>query len=164
MVGIPDETPENVLDTIKLNAEVKSRSMQVTIFQPIPGTDLYNYCKENGYLNKEESVTDFFQDSTITQPSITHSQVKMFRDYFKVLVVVYRLAFKLDGSQSVLVPLLDRLLVLEGTSKVLNLAYKPLNIVFRRAQRIKSNSRSLHLRRRLFIDRMKGLLDMSRRA
>jgi len=139
MVGLPEETPHNVLDTIKLNALVRTNSMQVSIFQPFPGTDLHDYCRKKGYLTEGGMVVNYFQESTITQDSITSSQVQMFRDYFKVLVLIYRMVFKLKGVKRPIQNLLDLVLTRQATSRILNVAYGPLNLVFRKLQLLKHN-------------------------
>ncbi len=137
MVGLPEETPHNVLDTIKLNAQVRTNSMQVSIFQPFPGTDLYDYCNEKGYMAEGDRVVNYFQESTITQDSIASFQVQMFRDYFKVLVFLYRIVFRLKGVNRPILKLLDHILTRHVTSRILNWAYGPMNLLFRKLQLMK---------------------------
>lgn len=134
MVGLPRETPARVLDTIKLNAEVKTNSMQVTIFQAFPGTDLYTYCKTNGYISKDEKVLNFFEGSTLCLQEMTESQVVMFRNFFKVLVLFYRIAYGMGPWGKPLTKGLDKVLGLTWTSSILNSSYRPLNAAFRKIQ------------------------------
>ena len=41
MVGLPEETRENVFETIRLNRKIGSKSANVYVIYPYPGTDLY---------------------------------------------------------------------------------------------------------------------------
>jgi radical SAM superfamily enzyme YgiQ (UPF0313 family) len=65
MIGIPDETYENHLDTIKLNRETKPTRTQITIFYPYPGTELYRYAKEKGYIKDPVEYRDSFVSGSI---------------------------------------------------------------------------------------------------
>jgi len=53
MLGIPEETHEDFLKTIKIVMEINPVDVQLNIFCPYPGTKLYDYCVENGYLPKK---------------------------------------------------------------------------------------------------------------
>lgn len=50
LIGLPTETPEEFEETIKLNQEITPNEAQVYMFQPYPGTSLYNTCLEQGLL------------------------------------------------------------------------------------------------------------------
>jgi anaerobic magnesium-protoporphyrin IX monomethyl ester cyclase len=65
MVGIPGETYENHLDTMKLNREIKPTMAQITIFYPYPGTELYKYAKEKGYIKDVVQYKDSFTSRSI---------------------------------------------------------------------------------------------------
>jgi len=134
MVGLPDETPANVLDTIKLNAEMKTNGMQVTIFQPFPGTDLYEYCREKGYISEAGEIVNFFQGTSVRQQCITPSQVRMFRDYFKIFVASYKVVNKAGKLRNPTIRFLDFVFCANITSRIFNAAYKPLNFLFRKMQ------------------------------
>ncbi|MBI5199053.1 MAG: B12-binding domain-containing radical SAM protein, partial [Nitrospirae bacterium] len=64
IVGFPNETEEMFEDTVKLNAEVSPDSHVCYIFNPYPGTSLYEYCKEKGFFN--ENLKDEFVSRTDT--------------------------------------------------------------------------------------------------
>ncbi len=53
MVGLPYETTEMVLDTIKINAECRPDTIQVSTFIPYPGTELHSLCEREGLLVNE---------------------------------------------------------------------------------------------------------------
>jgi len=54
MFGIPEETVENALETIKINAKVKPFVSSNLIFMPYPNLDITNFALEKGYVNKKD--------------------------------------------------------------------------------------------------------------
>ena len=98
MVGLPYETPETVLETIRMNVRGRVHEMQVSIFYPFPGTESYEICRENGWLAGESKrIEDFFTDSILNLPSITRGQILFFRHNFMRLAAAYRAIEKLPG-------------------------------------------------------------------
>lgn len=57
MLGMPTETKEEALDTIKMIREIHPEHPSPAFFTPIPGTDLYTYCKENDLILSEDPAT-----------------------------------------------------------------------------------------------------------
>ena len=53
IMGFPDETRDLIFDTINLNRSIKSASINAYLYNPYPGTALYDVCKKKGYLPKE---------------------------------------------------------------------------------------------------------------
>jgi anaerobic magnesium-protoporphyrin IX monomethyl ester cyclase len=47
MLGIPTETRDEVMDTVKMIREIDPDYYSPSFFTPHPGTDLYDYCLEN---------------------------------------------------------------------------------------------------------------------
>ena len=134
MVGIPCDTPSTILDTIKLNATLGVDTMQISIFQPYPGTDLARRCQEQLDLLPGDLASDFFTPSILKLTTVSPSQVLMFRDYFRVLVWYYRFLQKLSpGISKIFINFSDTILSLGMTSIILNLIYLPLNYVYRKA-------------------------------
>ena len=62
IMGFPDETRELVFDTINLNRSIKTATVNAFLYNPYPGTALYDVCKKKGYLPKEddEKTVDAF--------------------------------------------------------------------------------------------------------
>ena len=60
--GVPGETPEEMLDTMKMNLKVKPDSLFTYTFYPFPGTDLMNTALNNNYIDSEpyEKLMDGF--------------------------------------------------------------------------------------------------------
>ncbi len=57
IVGIPDETPEEAMETLQFNAELGADMAVFTLFQPYPRTPLGDRAAELGW--KEEGYEDF---------------------------------------------------------------------------------------------------------
>lgn len=134
MVGIPGETPGAILDTVKLNAAIKVDKMQVSIYQPYPGTKLAELCEQKYSLKARDLASDFFSPSTVKLDTLSASQTLMFRDYFKVLVRYYQGVLRLPaGVSRAVVKISDAVLSSVLVSKALNLIYHPLNYLYRRS-------------------------------
>lgn len=58
MIGIPTETEQDLKQTLALIKEIKPELSSPTYFTPIPGCDLYEYCKKNNLL-KIKTYEDF---------------------------------------------------------------------------------------------------------
>lgn len=68
---LPTETPEDAFDTIDMDIWMKADSTWSTIFQPVFGTDIYEYCKQNKLLSSEfvtDQIESMYSQSTINQP------------------------------------------------------------------------------------------------
>lgn len=61
MIGLPGETPENIMETVKLLAEAKPGRFRWTFFYPYPGTEAYNLSEQGGYIDfaKKETLVNF---------------------------------------------------------------------------------------------------------
>ncbi|MCK4783243.1 MAG: methyltransferase domain-containing protein [Desulfobacteraceae bacterium] len=54
MLGIPEEEEEDIKDTISLAREMKPHFTSIAFFTPIPGNDLYTYCKDKDLILNED--------------------------------------------------------------------------------------------------------------
>src|SRR4030042_3359792 len=73
MIGLPDETLDMAIETVRLNALVKIDFPWCAIFQPYPGTEMADYCLKKGYIKKKdlESIgVTFHKKSVISSPDI----------------------------------------------------------------------------------------------
>jgi radical SAM superfamily enzyme YgiQ (UPF0313 family) len=126
MVGLPYETPRAALDTIKLNAQIKSNVFQVSIFHPYKGTPLYDLCLKEGFLT-DKKVPDFFSDTSLKLNTITPNQILFFHRYFRFLVFLYRGLYGLPGVLGKpLLTLSDALLASNGVARSLRFILDPL--------------------------------------
>lgn len=77
IIGIPDETREDVFDTINLNRAIKSDSISAFIFTPYKGTKLHQYCLEKGYISSTASFTgDLVKRSILNMPSMSTEEIR----------------------------------------------------------------------------------------
>ncbi len=58
MAGLPTETVEDAFATIMLNAKIKADYPMCTILQPYPGTKIFDFCVEKGFVNENYSPDD----------------------------------------------------------------------------------------------------------
>jgi radical SAM superfamily enzyme YgiQ (UPF0313 family) len=86
MLGLPDETPSDVEQTLALTEELEADDFGYFVFYPYPGTRLFHQCMERGYLpsnyselpaNHRESILDF--------PTLTREQISEYYDRFTAL-------------------------------------------------------------------------------
>jgi len=75
IIGFPDETRENIFETILLNREADPDSIMIHPFNPYFGTELYNYCLKKGYIKEGQHGKDYRQDYILEQPSISQKEL-----------------------------------------------------------------------------------------
>lgn len=82
MIGSPGETKEHILETIRLNQRLEPDELPVpTIFRPYPGTLLYEYCAQRGWISNRP--TQGYGDSSIlNQPSISARELDYLQEVF----------------------------------------------------------------------------------
>lgn len=79
IIGLPGETEETVQATKKLIWEIKPDILQVAVASPFPGTEFYDWCKQNNYLlNREEHDyldSDGHQKQIISYPGFRDQDI-----------------------------------------------------------------------------------------
>jgi len=70
ILGFPEETPETAWETIKFVEEIKPDDVGYYIATPYPGTPMYDFVKEKGWLkiedfNKYDTATPTFETPTM---------------------------------------------------------------------------------------------------
>ncbi len=81
IVGIPGETEDTIKEAMALNKHINPNFVSVSIYQPLPGTELYNECIKNKYITKKCGYS-FYEDSPLELPSIEHDAlIKGFKDF-----------------------------------------------------------------------------------
>jgi len=82
--GLPGETKETAEQTIRFVKKIKPNIVQFAVATPIPGTEFYNYVKENGFLlveDLEESLDEEgFQKCIISYPEFTKEDIEEYVD------------------------------------------------------------------------------------
>jgi len=81
MIGLPYETEETILDTIRLNRRIKPDRICLSMFQPYPETESYYLAKREGWISGER-VSSYFEDKpTLSLPTIDGETIT---DYFHI--------------------------------------------------------------------------------
>ena len=58
IIGLPGETPETIEQTIKFAKQLDVETIQVSIAHAYPGTELYEFARENGFIINEQKMVD----------------------------------------------------------------------------------------------------------
>ncbi len=96
MVGLPYETPERVIETIKINAKGGTDLTQTSIFFPFPQSELLDICLEEELIPKElKHFEDYFTGSALNLKGFSEAHIISFRNYFQMLTKIYSLIYKL---------------------------------------------------------------------
>ena len=94
IIGLPGETKETIETTKKLIRDVKPDILQALVPQPIPGTEFYEWCKENGYLLTDDPNEyldrEGYQKAIISYPELTNEEMikeadKLLKRYYMSL-------------------------------------------------------------------------------
>ena len=89
MLGLPEETPAMVQETIDFLLEIQPDIIGWFVYHPLPGTELYRYCREKGYLSSEDFYpyhgAPEYNVPALNQPSISRARITEFCDKFKGL-------------------------------------------------------------------------------
>ena len=84
MIGIPNETAQDIEKTIELNKKIMPiASFGLSIFKPYPGTELYGYCTEHNLLSERQTSSFFNERSILNQTSISQRTLSYYWRVFK---------------------------------------------------------------------------------
>ncbi len=97
MIGLPYETPEQVMDTVRLNARIYGKSNlnisagngplpKVFVFSPFPGTPLWHVCEKEGWLGEIPRGFKTYQEAYLDMPQFPREEVYSWRRKFRYLV------------------------------------------------------------------------------
>lgn len=75
IIGFPDETREQIFETVELNRKINPTSIMTHVFNPYRGTPLYDLCIKKGYIPKTEIGGDYRQDFVLKMPQITKEEI-----------------------------------------------------------------------------------------
>lgn len=92
IVGLPYETPEKALKTIKLNAEINPDRMIPNIYTPYPYTTTYEMSLKEGFI--PGPISDYRDEVFLDQPNFSKREVLFLTTHFRFLVRLYRLAIR----------------------------------------------------------------------
>jgi len=87
MIGLPGETVEQALETIRLNIRIKTEYPWCSILQPYPGTEIEETARQAGVLKAHDEQafsSTFFKDSLLDQKNMP--QLVRLHKFFLVAV------------------------------------------------------------------------------
>lgn len=88
MIGVPYETREDIEKSIELNRKVRPSSLQVTVFQPYPGTELRALSVEKGWLADEDTTPESHKFYSIMKYHyISKKEIERERAFFRYNVI-----------------------------------------------------------------------------
>jgi radical SAM superfamily enzyme YgiQ (UPF0313 family) len=89
MIGLPGETPQKFINTIRLVSTIKPDYSALGIFYPYPGTELYEYCKQKKYINPTIPV-DFVEriDTILTMKDFCRKDILHYYQYFNEIIAL----------------------------------------------------------------------------
>ena len=86
MVGLPGETKASIEASIRFACELDPDTIQVSLATPYPGTEFYDFCREQGFLQDDTLVNGAtgFQQCVVDYPGLAAG------DIFQALPRFYR--------------------------------------------------------------------------
>jgi radical SAM superfamily enzyme YgiQ (UPF0313 family) len=90
MIGVPGETRKTIIQTIEFNKELGTERRQYSIYFPLRGTELGDYCYNNNFV-KEKPERDYFIKSFLNLPTMS---ARMIDSYVAVLPLYYKFSRK----------------------------------------------------------------------
>ena len=75
IIGVPDETEEDVWETIHLNREIDPASIAANYFVPFIGTELYDVCQQRGYIDSFDSDWNMYKDNSLDMPQLSEKRI-----------------------------------------------------------------------------------------
>lgn len=114
MVGLPFENSRMMLETIKINTELKPYKTKRSIFYPYPGTKLFDMCQKEGLLVDKKFDT-YLEGSVLNLSRNEQENIRFFHRYFDLLVRSYAHLKK----SSILENTLDKILIFNFLPKAM---------------------------------------------
>jgi len=77
MLGLPEETAEELQQTIDLHEQLQPDDFGYFVFYPYPGTHLFQYCRDKGYLaDGYQDLPAVHSQSILNLPTLTKEQIR----------------------------------------------------------------------------------------
>lgn len=89
MFGLPNETKQQMIDTVNLIKEIKGDFAYTYIYYPFPNTDSFKYCLEHHLIDEEAVEKIFNGESSIHKYSFLHSDNNDFVQVLKYILPFY---------------------------------------------------------------------------
>ncbi|GAG38069.1 unnamed protein product, partial [marine sediment metagenome] len=135
---IPFENLTRALNTVKLTARLKPQIVQTSIYYPYPQTDLYEICRQKGFLTDKRLDSYFEADTVLNLPEFPQAQILFAYQNFENFVKLYRFAYKLPRPLSTIFEkLTDTLYLYPSIFRHLLTCYQPFKKIFKWVRRKK---------------------------
>jgi radical SAM superfamily enzyme YgiQ (UPF0313 family) len=86
MLGLPEETRDDLQQTLDLAEELDAFDFGYFVFYPYPGTHLFTYCLDKGYLPPDYLDREAnHRESILTLPTLTQADIAEYYDRFTEL-------------------------------------------------------------------------------
>lgn len=82
ILGFPEETREQVFDTIELNRQFPFDTTNAYAFTPFHGTPLHDYCVNKGWIDPEHVVGCLTMDTPLDMPQLSCKEIEGLRRVF----------------------------------------------------------------------------------
>jgi len=86
IIGFPDETREQIFDTISINREINAESFGAYVFQPYYGTTLRDYCVKKEYITEDFMAGDAHLGSGLSMPQLSSEEINGLQRTFSLYV------------------------------------------------------------------------------
>lgn len=98
IVGVPGETVETIRETMELNRVIDPHFVCIAVYQPFPGTAIYDDCIEQGLI-KKNYCTSMYDNSVLELPTISHSDLETMFHEFQELADEIRIRHEEKGEK-----------------------------------------------------------------
>lgn len=85
MIGVPGDTERTIKKTIALNKTLFPSHLQLSVFQPFPGTPLYERCLKEGLMPEGEATAIYLNQPRLNLPGVSRERLKEIYDEFIAL-------------------------------------------------------------------------------
>jgi len=76
IMGLPGETRETIKETIDFAKKLDLNSIQASLASPYPGTEFYDLCKEQGWIDSDSFIDDTgHQKCVINYPHLSNAEI-----------------------------------------------------------------------------------------
>jgi len=91
MIGMPSETQNDLLETVKLNAKIRPYILRCSILFPYQGTKLYERCVKEDLINEESrhKYASYFDGSILKLKHLSEADILRYKTLFKWYVDAY---------------------------------------------------------------------------
>jgi radical SAM superfamily enzyme YgiQ (UPF0313 family) len=87
MVGMPYETENQILDTIRLNRKLKASKHDICIFYPFPGTELGDLCRDKGWIRDTKGVYGYYYDTILDLPQLDRLTILTYQKFWPYYLI-----------------------------------------------------------------------------